>query len=82
MVDSRRHNSQIPLLQSQTNPIITLTSDVKVPSTIKDISDFLVLVKVLVEEDFDLFLVIGQCGGRNGDFVAVLVVAGGGEVVY
>jgi hypothetical protein len=81
MIDSRRHNSQISLLQSQTNPIITLTSNVKVTSTIEDISDFLVFVKMLVEEYFDLFLVVGQCGGRNGDFVAVLVVAGGGEVV-
>lgn len=75
MIDSRRHDSQIPLLQSESDPIVALAPHVKVACSIEDISDFLVFVKVLVEEDFDLLFVVGQGGGRDGDFVAVLVVA-------
>ena len=76
MVDSRRHNSQISLLQSESDPIVSLAPHVKVTGTIENISDFLVFVEMLVEEDLDLFLVVGQGGGGDGDFVAVLVVAG------
>jgi len=76
MVDSRRHDSQISLLQSQSDPIVTLTPHIKVACSIENISDFLVFVEMLVEEDLDLFLVVGQGGGGDGDFVAVLVVAG------
>lgn len=76
MIDARRHNSQISLLQSESDPIITLAPHIKVTCSIEDISDLLIFVEVLVEEDFDLFLVVGESGGRDSDFVAVLVVAG------
>jgi hypothetical protein len=82
MVYPRRHNSQIPLLQSQSNPIVTFTSHIKVTCSIEYISDFLVFMQMFVKESFYFFFVVWQCGGGDGDFVAVFVVAGGGEVVY
>lgn len=81
MVDARRHDGQITLFQPQTDPIVTLAPDVKVTRAIQDVPDLFVFVQVLVEEDFDFFFVVWQGGGRDCDFVAVLVVAGRGEVV-
>ena len=82
VVDPRRHNSQIPLLQSQSDPIVTLTPHVKVTRAIQDISNLLIFVKMFVEKDLYFFLVVWEGGGGDCDFVAVLVVARGCEFVY
>jgi hypothetical protein len=69
------HN-QIILLQLYTDPLITLTSHIKEPRTIPDISDLLVLMQVLVEERLDFLLVdIAHLLWRNSDHVAVLVTS-------
>lgn len=81
MVDTRRHNRQITLLQPQTDPIVTLASDIKVTRAIQNVSDLFIFVQVLVEEDLDFFFVVWKGGGRDCHFVAVLVVAGRGEFV-
>lgn len=81
MVNPRRHNHEIALLQSQSNPRIILAPHIKVPSTAQNISNLLIFVQVLVEEGLDFLLVAGQEVGGNLDLVAVLVVALGGDFV-
>ena len=81
MVNSRRHNHQIALLQPQSNPRIILTPHVEVPAATQNIPDLLIFVQVLVEESLDFLLVAGQEVGGNLDLVAVLVVALGGDFV-
>lgn len=81
MVNSRRHNHQIALLQPQSNPRIILTPHVEVPAATQNIPDLLIFVQVLVEEGLDFLLVAGQEVGGNLDLVAVLVVALGGDFV-
>lgn len=64
------------------NPFVTLTSDIKEPSTVPDISDLLVLVQVLVEEHLDLLLVdIAHLLWGYGDHIAILVASFGGKLV-
>ena len=77
MINPRRQNEQIPLLQPDPHPLlISLLPHIKIPGAIQDISDLLVLVHVLVEERLDLVLVdIAHCGRRDGDFIPVLVAA-------
>jgi hypothetical protein len=82
MVNPRGHDGQIPLFQSQSDPIVTFTPHIKVPCSIEYISDFLIFVEMLVKEGFYFFFVVGEGGGGDGDFVAVFVAAGGGEGVY
>ena len=81
MVNPRRHNHEIALLQSQSNPRIILTPHVEVPAATQNIPDLLIFVQVLVEESLDFLLVAGQEVGGNLDLVAVLVVALGGDFV-
>jgi hypothetical protein len=81
MVNPRRHNHEIALLQPQSNPRIILAPHIKVPSTAQNISNLLIFVQVLVEEGLDFLLVAGQEVGGNLDLVAVLVVALGGDFV-
>ena len=81
MVNPRRHNHKIALLQPQSNPRIILTPHIKVTPATQDISNLLIFVQVLVEEGLDFLLVAGQEVGGNLDLVAVLVVALGGDFV-
>ena len=81
MINSRRHNHQIALLQPQPHPIVVLAPYIKVTPAAQDISDLLVLVQVLVEECLDLLFVARQEVGGYFDFVAVFVGALGGDFV-
>jgi hypothetical protein len=81
MINPRRHNHQIALLQPQPNPRIVPTPHIKIPTPAQNIPYLLVLVQVLVEEGFYLFFVAGQEVGGDFDLVAVLVVALGGDFV-
>ena len=81
MINPRRQHQQIPRLRSNPYPPVARVAHVKETVPIPDVPDFLVLVHVLVEEHFDLILICRAHGaGRHGDFVAVGVVAGFGEV--
>lgn len=82
MIDARRQNEQIPFLRPHPHPPILAVPHVKIPRTLQDVPDLLVVVHVFVVEQFDLVLV-GRAhgGGRDGDFVAVGVGARLGEVL-
>ena len=82
MVDARRHDHEITLFERNAHPVVLLAAHIKVSAAVDDVADLFVLVQVLVEEGFDLLLVVGECGGRDGDFVAVLVGAFGCDAVY
>jgi hypothetical protein len=82
VVNARRHNHKITLLEPQAHPVVILAPDIEVSSTSQDIADFLVLVQVLVEESLHLILVAGKQLGRNLNLVAVLVVALGSDLVH
>jgi hypothetical protein len=81
MINPRRHNHQIALLQPQPYPSIILAPHIKIPATAQNIPNLLILMKMLVEEGFHLFFVAGQQVGGDFDLVAVLVVALGGDFV-
>jgi hypothetical protein len=83
MINARRHNHQVMLLQLNPHPIITLTSHIKKAPTIKNIPDLLILVQVLVEEILHFFFVHVAHGlWGNGNFIAVLVIAFRGNGVH
>ena len=83
MINPRRQHQQIPLLQPNPYPaLVAHLPDVEIPRAVEDVADLLVLVHVLGEEGGDLGLVHGAHGrGRDGDGVAVLVAARGGQGV-
>lgn len=79
MINPRRQNNQIILLQYNPHPLITFTPYIKEPHPIPDITYLLILMQVLVEEHLDFLLVyVAHFLGGHGDGVAVLVTAGGG----
>jgi hypothetical protein len=74
MINPRRHNHQIMLVQLDAHPVVVLTADIKEPAAVQDVPDLLVLVQVLVEEHLDFGLVhVAHLLGRDCDLVAVLV---------
>lgn len=82
MINTRRQDKQIPLLRSNPHPPILAIPNIEIPRPLQDIANLLVLVHVLVVEHFDLVLIRRAHGdGRDGDFVAVGVGAGLGEVL-
>ena len=81
MIDTSGQDEQIARLHSDPHPSILPITDVEVARPLQDIPDLFVLVHVFVVEHIDLVLVGGAHGaGRDGDFVAVGVGAGLGEV--
>jgi len=76
MIDSRRHDHQIVLLQLDPHPIIAFAPHIKVASTIEDVPNLFVLVQMLMEEVLHFLLIdVAHGGGRDGDLIAVLVMA-------
>ncbi len=74
MVDARGEDNQVILHQPNPYPLVLLPTDVKIPFSITDIPDLLILVEMLSEEHLHLgFVGLTHCGGRNDDLVAVLV---------
>lgn len=74
MIDTSGQNNKIILLQSDTNPFVTLISYVEEASSVANISDLLILVQVLVEEGLDLFLVdVAHFLWGDGYHIAILV---------
>lgn len=69
------HN-QVVLLQLDADPLITFAAHIEESSAVSNISDLLVLVKVLVEEGLDLLLVdVAHLLGRDNNHIAILVVS-------
>lgn len=78
MIDARREHDQIILLQFDPQPLVGLAAHVEEASTIEDVSDLLVLVQVLAEEDPQLGLVrvlAAHGRRRDGDLIAVQIAA-------
>ena len=60
MIDPRRHNHQIPLLQPNPHPIVLLAPDIKISSATEDKPDLLVLMQMLREEGLDFLFIPGE----------------------
>jgi len=75
MVDARRHDHEVTLLERNAHPVVVLAAHVEVATALDNVPDLLVFVQVLVEEGLDFFFVVGQRGRRDGDLVPVLVLA-------
>lgn len=83
MINACRQDDQIILDKLDANPLVALVAHVKVPGTIANVPDLLVLVQVLVEELAHLRLVDGpHLLGRDDDLVPVLVAALRRQGVY
>lgn len=82
MINPRRQNNQIILLQRNAHPPVPLITHVKVPPPVAHITDLLVLVQVLVKEGLHFRLVdVAHALRRHRDLVAVLVPALRGQGV-
>lgn len=82
MIYPRGQNDQIILLQPNPDPVVILASDIEITGPVADVPNLLVLMEMLAEEHLDLVFVDGaHGGGRDGDFIAVLVVAVFGDGV-
>jgi hypothetical protein len=81
MINPRRHNHQIALLQPNPHPIIALRPHIKIPTAVQNIPYLFILVQVLVEEVLYFLLIVGERGGGDVDLVAVFVVSFAGDAV-
>jgi hypothetical protein len=80
VIDTGREDNQIILGQLNAHPLIILAADIKVPLSVTDVSNLLVLMKMFSEEHLHFGLVgLAHSGGRNDDLIAVLVAALFGE---
>ena len=76
MVNSSGQDDHIFLDERDTNPLVVLSPDIKVPLAIENVPNLLVLVQVLREERLDLLLVdISHSGRRDTHLVAIPVSA-------
>lgn len=83
VVDSGRKNEQIILVQLHTHPLVILAPDIKVTLAASDVTDFLILVQVLVEEHLNLVLVyVSHFLRRHKDLVAVFIPSFSSELVH
>ena len=83
MVNSRRKHNQIALLKPDPHPIITLAPNIEKPRAIKNVSDLLILVQMLVEETLDLLFVdVSHLLRGHSDFVPVLVITLLGQRIH
>ncbi len=82
VVDARRQDNQIPRLQPNPHPLVPLTPHIEIPRPALDIPDLFIFMQVLVEEGLHFRLVdLAHGSWGDGDYIAVLVGAGGGEGV-
>lgn len=82
MINPGRKNNQIILTQPNTHPFILLPTHIKVPLSIANVPNLLVLMQMLTKERLHLLLVDVAHGlRRDADFVAVLVATFSGQGV-
>jgi hypothetical protein len=79
MVNSRRHNHQIALLQPYPDPLVALVPHIEVSSASQNVPNLLIFVQMLVEESLHFLFVAWEGRWRDLDGVAVLVLAFGGD---
>jgi len=76
MIDARRQDDQIVLLQLDPDPVVSFTPHIEEALPIQYVPDFLVLVQVLIEEHLDLVLInSAHLLRRDCDLISVLVAA-------
>lgn len=74
MIDTRRQDDEVSLVQMDPDPAVGAVADVKVAVAVANVPNLLILVQVLREEGFDLvFVGVAHLLGRHGDLVAVAV---------
>jgi hypothetical protein len=76
MIDARRHDHQVALLEPDAHPVVALAPDIEVSRSGQDVPNLLILMQVLVEEILHLLLVARERRGRDLDLVTILVGAG------
>lgn len=85
MIDARGQDQQIPLLDRNADPLalLIILPDIEIARAVNHKPDLLVLVQVLLKEDFELLGVHVGAHGGGGDFdrVPVLVFPLNGNVV-
>lgn len=82
MIDASRHDHQITLLQPYAHPVIIFAAHIEVSTTAQDISDLLVLMKVLVEEVLHLLFISWESRWADLDLISILVVALLGDAIH
>jgi hypothetical protein len=82
MVYPSGQNDQIILFKSNSNPVVALAPDIKVPCSVANPSDLFVLMQVFIEEHLHLrFVHFAHCAGTDSDLIAVLVRSLFGKVI-
>lgn len=82
MIYASWHDHQIILIELNPHPVVLLATHVEEAAAVDDVANLLVLVQVLVEKALNLCLVgVAHAARRDGDLVAVLVAARGGDGV-
>ena len=75
MIDARRQNQHIPLLDLDPHPSIVRIAHIEIPAPLENPPDLLIVMHVLLVEFVYLrFVGFAHAGGRNGDGVAGVVV--------
>ena len=83
VVDAGGQNDEIVFAEMDADPALVFSSYVKIALAVADVANLLVLVKVLVEEGLDLFLVdCAHLFRRDKDLVTVSVASFLGEFVH
>jgi hypothetical protein len=71
-----RQYDPVRLFEADSNPLICLRPNVKIAIALKDISDLLVLMQVLIKEHLDLvFVHVTHSLWRDSNHIPILVVA-------
>lgn len=82
MVNASGQDDEVSLHQTDADPFILDTSHVEKAFAVKDVSNFLILVQVLVEEHLYLVLVGGaHFLRRDDDFITIFVGAFRGNAI-
>lgn len=75
MVDARRQNDKIILLESDPDPVVTRRPDVEVSCAVSDVPDLFVFVQVFVEEHLHFgFVYLAHGLRRHRDLISILVL--------
>jgi hypothetical protein len=76
MINSSRQNNQVILLQPYAYPVVRFASHIKEPFPIKNVSDLLIFMEVLVEKHFHFVVIdITHFVGRDYNLISILVAA-------
>jgi len=75
MINTLRQRHQIPRLNVNAHPLILLVAHIKISRSAKDVTNFLGIMNVLLEEGLDLRIVFREGVGMDRDDIRVGVAA-------